>query len=44
MNNNLTEIWMILDRSGSMESIHSGTVEAVNSFAVRQRLSQTGCF
>jgi hypothetical protein len=37
MNNNLTEIWMILDRSGSMESIHSGTVEAVNSFVKNQK-------
>jgi len=37
MNNDLTEIWMILDRSGSMESIHSGTVEAVNSFIKNQQ-------
>jgi len=28
---------MILDRSGSMESIHSGTVEAVNSFIKNQQ-------
>lgn len=37
MNKDLTEIWMILDRSGSMESIHSGTVEAVNSFIKDQQ-------
>lgn len=37
MNPDLTEIWMILDRSGSMESIHSGTVEAVNAFVHDQR-------
>ncbi|MDF3128245.1 VWA domain-containing protein [Kiritimatiellaeota bacterium B1221] len=37
MNNELTEIWMILDRSGSMQCIHSGTVEAVNSFIKNQQ-------
>jgi len=37
MNKDLTEIWMILDRSGSMQSIHSGTVEAVNSFIKNQQ-------
>lgn len=37
MNSDLTEIWMILDRSGSMQSIHSGTVEAVNSFVKNQQ-------
>ncbi|WFB36947.1 VWA domain-containing protein [Kiritimatiellota bacterium B12222] len=37
MNNELTEIWMILDRSGSMDAIHSGTVEAVNAFVTDQQ-------
>lgn len=37
MNTDLTEIWMILDRSGSMGSIHSGTVEAVNAFVKDQK-------
>ncbi len=32
-----TEIWMILDRSGSMGSIHAGTVEAFNTFLTQQQ-------
>jgi hypothetical protein len=40
MNNDLTEIWMILDRSGSMDAIHSGTVEAVNAFVTDQKTEE----
>ena len=40
MNNDLTEIWMILDRSGSMDAIHSGTVEAVNAFVKDQKTEE----
>jgi hypothetical protein len=32
-----SEIWMILDRSGSMGSIHAGTVEAFNTYLARQQ-------
>jgi hypothetical protein len=34
---NLTEIAFILDQSGSMESIKSGTLEGYNSFLLRQQ-------
>jgi hypothetical protein len=40
MNKDLTEIWMILDRSGSMDAIHSGTVEAVNAFVTDQKTEE----
>ena len=40
MKYDLTEIWMILDRSGSMSSIHSGTVEAVNAFLKDQKTEE----
>ncbi len=40
MNKELTEIWMILDRSGSMDAIHSGTVEAVNAFVTDQKTEE----
>jgi hypothetical protein len=40
MNKDLTEIWMILDRSGSMDAIHSGTVEAVNAFVSDQKTEE----
>jgi uncharacterized protein YegL len=35
--NNLTEIAFILDQSGSMESIKSGTLEGVNAFLDQQK-------
>ena len=41
MNQNLTEIALVLDRSGSMGSIKGATVEGVNEF-VREQKQQTG--
>ena len=40
INKDLTEIWMILDRSGSMGTIHSGTVESVNAFVKDQKTEE----
>lgn len=37
MNPNLTEIIVVLDRSGSMESVRSSTIEGVNSFITEQQ-------
>ena len=37
MQADLTEIWMILDRSGSMSDLHAATVEAYNGFIRTQQ-------
>jgi hypothetical protein len=37
MQQDLSEIWMILDRSGSMSDLHAATVEAYNGFIRTQQ-------
>lgn len=43
MNNNYTHVTILLDRSGSMDSVHEKTVEGLNSFLDTQRGVEGEC-
>ena len=44
MKKNLTELVMILDRSGSMSGLESDTIGGYNSMLKKQRELREGCF